>query len=187
MTMQTDNANIQRLLNQVELSNTLRRLWIEHVMWTRAFIISTAFDLNDLKAVTDRLLLNPADFANVLRIFYGDRDAKKFEELFSQHLLIAAQLVNAVKTDDPAAEELHKKWYANADEIADFMAGINRYWDKAELQAMLYDHLSLTEHEAMQILSGQYAQSIAQYDAIQDQALKMADDMTYGIFRQFQI
>lgn len=33
---------------QLQLSNTLRRLWIEHVLWTRFFIISTAFDLPDL-------------------------------------------------------------------------------------------------------------------------------------------
>lgn len=33
---------------QVEISNTLRKLWMEHVLWTRFFIVSTAFELPDL-------------------------------------------------------------------------------------------------------------------------------------------
>ena len=30
---------------QIDLSNKLRELWNEHVLWTRSFIESTAFDL----------------------------------------------------------------------------------------------------------------------------------------------
>jgi hypothetical protein len=58
---------------QIQLSNTLRRLWIEHVLWTRFFIVSTAFNLPDLQAVTDRLLQNPADFASELKPLYGEQ------------------------------------------------------------------------------------------------------------------
>lgn len=40
------------------------------------FIISTAADLGDLESVTKQLLQNPSDFAQVLRIFYGDKKAE---------------------------------------------------------------------------------------------------------------
>ncbi len=33
---------------QLRVSDTNRRLWTEHVLWTRFFIISTAFCLPDL-------------------------------------------------------------------------------------------------------------------------------------------
>ena len=46
---------------QVELSNTLRRLWMEHVLWTRAFIESTFADSGDLEQVTEPRNLRRAD------------------------------------------------------------------------------------------------------------------------------
>jgi hypothetical protein len=171
-----------------QLMCTLQRLWIEHVLWTRAFLVGTAFNLPDLKYTTDRLLRNPADFADVLRPLYGDNIAQKFEELLKEHLLIAAQLVNAAKTgDSQTASQQRMKWYANADSIASFLGSINPYWNVNTWRAMLYDHLKMTENEAVQLLQGQYEASIAQYDAIQNEAVQMAQEMANGIARQFGI
>jgi hypothetical protein len=64
------------------------------------------------------------------------------------------------------------KWNANANDIAAFLGAINLYWSQAGWRAMLYDHLGMTENEAVQLLNGQYAASIGQYDAIQAQALR---------------
>jgi rubrerythrin len=172
--------------DQVDLMNALRKLWIDHVMWTRSFILSAAFDTGDLDAVTKELLRNPVNFADALRPLYGDQNAETFKKLFSDHLLIAAQLVNAFKKGDSrAAQEQHKKWYANADSIARFLSEINPNWRRSEWQELLYDHLNMTEHEAAQILANQFTQSIAQYNNIENEALKMADVTACGIFRQF--
>ena len=173
---------------QLHLLNTLRRLWIEHVMWTRSFIISTAANLKDLDFVTKRLLHNPVDFANLLSQLYGNEKAMKFEKLFTDHLLIAAQLVNSAKAGDTSAVSAHRdKWYANANEIAYFLSEINPYWNHSDWQTMLYDHLKMTEDEAVQILTSKNDASIKEYDSIQKEALKMAADMFYGIIGQFQI
>ncbi len=171
---------------QHQLQCTLQRLWIEHVLWTRAFIISTAFSLPDLNYTTNRLLRNPTDFANVLRPLYGDSIAKRFEELLREHLLIASQLVNAAKEGDTqSVAQQRMKWYANADSIAAFLGGINPYWKVNTWRALLYDHLKMTENEAIQILQGQYDASITQYDDIQSEAIQMAQEMVNGIARQF--
>jgi hypothetical protein len=45
----------------------------------------------------------------------------------------------------------------------------------------------MTENEAVFILTGQYEKSIKEYDRIQAEALDMADVMTSGIIRQFNI
>lgn len=175
-------------LKQIELMNTFRKLWVQHVMWTRSFIISTAADLGDLDAVTKRLLQNPTDFANVLRIYYGDAKADQFAMLLREHLLIAADLVNAAKAGDSMkADEARRKWYKNADEIAAFLHSINPYWDEKLWQSMLYDHLKMTENEAIQRLNGMYSADIIQYDSIENEALKMADVMSGGIIKQFYI
>ena len=168
--------------------NLFRKLWFEHVVWTRSFIISTAANSGDLQPVTARLLRNPVDFANVLKAFYGDGTAKKFSDLLTEHLTIAAQLVNAAKSGNTeAVNENRKKWYANADEIAGFLAGINPYWSKNEWLLMLQDHLKLTEDEAVARLTGQYAKDVSLFDVIEDQALMMGDSMAEGIIKQFRI
>ena len=176
----------QLFQNEVRLLSTLHRLWNEHVLWTRAFILSTALDLGDQHVVTERLLRNAADLANVFRPMYGDEAAKTFESLMAEHLLTVAQLVSANKADDQKAiEEQREKWYANANAIAGFLSEINPYWDKAAWKQLLYIHLNRTEYEIMQLLTGQYTSSIVQYDGIQNQALDMAEYLAYGIMKQF--
>ncbi len=173
---------------QINLINTLRKLWMEHVFWTRSFIISTAAGLGDLPYVTRRLLRNPGDFADVLRPLYGADIAGRFSDLFTEHLTIAGSLVNNAKAGNTqAANEDRAKWYANANQIAAFLASINPYWSQAEWQRLLYDHLKITETEAVERLTDQYEKDVALFDAIEDQALMMADYMAAGIRKQFNI
>lgn len=174
--------------NQVRLMNFLRQLWEQHVMWTRSYIISNAENIGDLDYVTKRLLENPSDFAKVLQAFYGSTRANEFKNLLEQHLLIASQLVNAAKIGDSEKVETERAaWYANADQIADYLSQLNPYWIKEDWRNMLYSHLKLTEDEAIARLSKQYANDIALYDFIQGQALEMADDMARGLIKQFGI
>lgn len=174
--------------NKCELISIFRKLWTQHVMWTRSLIISTAANLEDLQFVTKRLLRNPSDFAEVLKKYYGEEKANKFASLFTEHLTIAAKLVNAAKAGDTdTVNDERKKWYANADQIAAFMASINPNWSQRKWQLMLYDHLKITEDEAVYRLTNQYAKDVALYDTIEDQALMMADDMANGIYKQFCI
>lgn len=173
---------------QLRVSNLNRRLWTEHVLWTRFFIISTAFSLPDLPFVTQRLLQNPHDSADEFRPLYGKQIALRFDRLFTEHLLIAAKLVTAAKAGDAAEVEKQRKlWYANAEDIARFLASINPFWSERVWRDLMFDHLRMTEDEAVQILTGQYEQSIKEFDDIQAEALKMADVMTRGIIRQFCI
>ena len=171
---------------QADLSNHLRLLWEQHVVWTRLTIISIVFGLPDVDLVTNRLLRNPKDFEALLRPLYGDRVASRFADLFTSHLVIAAELVNAAKAGDTrAAADAEKRWYANADEIAAFLGSINPYWSVQQWKNMLHGHLALTKSEAVNMINGNYAESIILFDQIEEQALEMADVMTCGIIRQF--
>lgn len=183
---ETPKKTVDLTRSQLALNNTMRLLWVQHVEWTRMFLISLANNLGDLSFVTKRLLRNPSDFANALMPYYGKEKSEKFGQLLTQHLLIAAQLAQAAKAgDSKAVMELRKKWYANADEIAAYLASINPFWSKAEWQKLLYDHLAMTENEAVYLLQKKYQASIDEYDKIEQEAMKMADYMTYGIMKQF--
>lgn len=170
---------------QICLMNQLQQLWAQHVYWTRFFIISTAADLDDLKPVTGRLLQNPKDFAQLLAPIFGVKSACQFQELLTQHLLIAADLVNAVKNGETEkANSPRKKWYQNADEIANFLASINPCWNETKWKDMLYSHLEMTEKEAVLPLQGNYTGDIEMFNDIEEEALKMANYMFCGIINR---
>lgn len=171
---------------QVELLNQLRLLWEQHIHWTRSFIISTAANLGDLEPVTKRLLQNPGDFGKIFRMFYDEKTVSTFENLFTQHLLIAADLVNAAKNNDTnAVTKARENWYKNADEIAAFLASINPYWSERAWRDLFYSHLQMTEKEATLRLTGQYAEDVKLYDMIEQEAMLMADYMFYGLLNNF--
>lgn len=60
---------------RVAFHDALRKLWEDHIVWTRQFIVSAATesgDLADIGPTTDRLLANQADIGNALKPFYGE-------------------------------------------------------------------------------------------------------------------
>lgn len=174
------------LCDRRELGNTMRKLWTQHVYWTRFFIISTVQEIPDLKYVTSRLLKNPEDFAKVLKIFYGEKTANEFKQLLTEHLKIGGDLVNAAKNAEVLqCDELRKKWYANADDIAEFLAEINPYWCQEKWKDMLYSHLNMTEKEVGFRLKKEYSNDIDIFEVIEKEALDMGDHMAFGIIRQF--
>lgn len=171
---------------QICLMNRIRQLWGQHVYWTRFFIISTAADLDDLEPVTKRLLQNPKDFAVLFTPILGKRAACRFEELFTEHLMIGGDLVNAAKNGETnKANILRDRWYKNADEIAEFLYSINRCWNKDKWKRMMYCHLEMTEKEATYRLQRNYTADINVFNDIENEAFKMADYMFCGIIKSY--
>jgi hypothetical protein len=172
---------------EVNFRNAMRKLWEDHVTWTRLFIVSAVADLPDTGPTAERLLQNQADIGNAIKPFYGDAAGDQLTALLRDHILIAADLVAAAKAGDSAAFDLaHTQWYTNADDIAAFLASANpRHWPRAAMQAMMHEHLDLTLTEASARLTGDWAADIAAYDEIHVQALHMADMLSDGIVSQF--
>lgn len=172
--------------NFLSLNNLMRMLWEQHSAWTRMTIISIAEDLADVDLVTERLLRNPDDLAAAFRPFYGRQVAERIDELITEHLVLAAELVKAAKAgNNEAAADVEKRWYANADEIAAFFASINPYWSETAMRAMWRKHLDQVKAQAVARLNGNYAEDIAIYDEGEQLLLDMADEFTEGIVRQF--
>ncbi|MDG5789890.1 acetylglutamate kinase [Evansella sp. AB-P1] len=171
---------------EFHLSNAMRLVWEQHVYWTRMTINSIAFGLPDIDAVTTRLLRNATDMANLLKPFYGNRIAAKFTKLLRDHLIIAAELVNAAKAgDQEAVADAQRRWNRNGEDIAKFLSRINPFISRDEFQEMFFEHLEITTKQALLILQNKFRSSIFVFDEIELQALQMADTLTKAIVRQF--
>jgi len=176
---QTDSA--------VAFHDAMRKLWEDHVTWTRLYIVSAVAGLPDQGATAERLLKNQEDIGDAIRPYYGDEAGDALTELLKEHILVAAELIDAAKAGDSAAfDDANARWYANADEIAAFLNSANpENWPLDEMQAMMRDHLDLTLQEASARLNGDYEADIAAYEEIHLQILHMADMLSEGIINQF--
>ena len=168
----------------------MRKLWEDHITWTRLFIVSAATETGDLPDVgptADRLLANQVDIGNAIKPFYGQAAGDRLTALLREHILTAADILSAAKAGDEAAVATARAaWYANADEIASFLSTANpKHWRLDEMRAMMRTHLDLTLDEAVARLQGRYADDIAAYEAVHTEILEMADMLSSGIVAQF--
>jgi hypothetical protein len=164
----------------------MRKLWEDHIVWTRGFIVSFAADLPDLDATTARLLRNQVDIGDALRPFVGDAAGDQVTQLLTEHILGAARLLDAARRGDSnAVEQASMAWYANGDEIAAALSALNpRAWPLADMQTMMREHLDLTLAEAVAYLQGDWIGAIEAYDRVHEAILHMADMLAAGIHRR---
>lgn len=180
------NNNYWVSINEVRLLEQMNLVWEQHIMWTRMLLISIAENLKDLDATQARLLRNPKDIANVFRPYYGANVANQIEKLLTEHLVIGKNLIVALKNNNQKeAMELNKKWYQNADDMAEAFSSINPFYPKEEIRKMLYEHLRLTTDEVNARLKGDYVADINAYDMVQKEILHMSRFFVNGIVRQF--
>lgn len=170
----------------VGVKMAMRKLWEEHITYTRNYIISELADLPDKDAVAQRLLRNQDDIGTAIKPYYGDAAGDKLSALLRDHIVVATEVVKAAKAGDKtqlaAAQE---KWTANGKEIAGFLSSANPNWPKATLEDMLQKHLDLTSGEVVGRLGKDWAADIKAYDDGHTHMLMFADTLTAGIARQF--
>jgi hypothetical protein len=173
---------------ELALRNDMRKLWEDHITWTRLTIISLTTDAPDTSATVGRLLQNQVDLGNAIKPFYGEAAGNELTRLLRDHILIAADIIVAAKAGDAdGVADGQARWRANADEIAAFLNAANpRSWKLGEMKAMLYEHLRLTTSEVVARLQADWAADVAAYDRIHLQALQMADELSAGIVKQFR-
>lgn len=172
---------------RTDFQNAMRKLWEDHITWTRLYIVSAVADLPDKDATTKRLLLNQTDIGNAIKPFYGDAAGDKLTALLKDHILIAAELIDAAKAGDAAKkEDATRRWSANADDIASFLSGANpKNWPLAEMKSMMHEHLEVTTAEVVARLKKDWTADISAYEKVHAQILKMADMLSSGIIEQF--
>ncbi|HEX5499928.1 MAG TPA: hypothetical protein VFX03_11895, partial [Thermomicrobiales bacterium] len=161
---------------QVAFQDAMRKLWEDHITWTRLFIVDFAAGSPETEATTRRLLQNQVDIGDAVAPYYGAAAGGELTDLLKQHILQAGDVLAAAKAGDAAKlDAASKRWYANANDIAAFLHGANpEAWPLAAMQAMMKSHLDDTTAEAAAHLEGDWAADIAAYDKVHAQILGMA-------------
>jgi hypothetical protein len=185
-TVSATQPSVSYSSNEADLRTAMRKLWEDHITYTRNYIISALADLPDSDAISKRLLRNQDDLGNAIKPYYGDAAGQKLTALLRDHILIAGDVVKAAKAGDNAQlTTAQKRWSDNGKAIAAFLSSANPNWSKPELESMLQKHLDLTTGEVVGRLHKDWAADIASYDAGHEHMLKFADILTAGIAKQF--
>lgn len=172
---------------RLALHDQMRRLWEDHITWTRLAIVTFADGSAGFPTTAASLLENQDDIGDAIKPYYGDAAGKQLTALLRDHITLAVELLKAAKAGDTGAfASARARWYANANVIADFLAAANpRSWPQDAMRADMREHLDQTLAEAAHELGGDYAASVADYEQVHTHILAMADLLSSGIIRQF--
>jgi hypothetical protein len=164
----------------------LRKLWSDHVIWTREYIVAAVGNQPDQQAAANRLMKNQEDIGAAVAAYYGAQAGAKLTELLKAHISIAVDLIKAAKAGDSAAQQhADQLWHRNGEDIADFLSKANPNWPRATLVAMMNTHLSTTTDEVVARLTKNWEQDVRAFDAVYHHILAMSDALSDGIIKQF--
>ena len=168
------------------LKQDMRKLWTDHVVWTRDYIIAAIGDQPDAQAAANRLMKNQDDIGNAVGKVYGAAAGQQLATLLKEHISIAVDLIKAAKAGDKAGQQAaDAKWSANGVAIADFLSKANPNWPRATLVTMMNVHLATTTNEVVARLNKKWDEDVRAFDAVYDHILMMADALSDGIVKQF--
>jgi hypothetical protein len=169
-----------------QLRQDMRKLWSDHAIWTREYIVAAVDGSPDASAAAARLLRNQEDIGGAVAGVYGREAGDKLTALLKQHILIAVDLVAAAKEGDTAKYgAADTQWNQNAVDIADFLSSANPNWPKATLTTMMHTHLATTRKEVVARLNKQWDEDVKAFDEVYTHMLHMADALAEGIISQF--
>ena len=169
------------------LEASMRKLWTDHVVWTRDYIIAALNDQPDAQAASDRLMQNQEEIGQAISVYYGADAGNQLTALLKEHIAIAAKVVDAAKRQDTAEfNTQNKAWQANGQAIAAFLSKANPdNWPLATMSQMMQTHLDTTTSEVQARLSKDYTADVAAYDRVYQHILMMSDALADGIYKQF--
>jgi hypothetical protein len=172
---------------QVRFHDAMRKLWEDHITWTRLAIVSFAAGVPDFDPTAARLMRNQEDIGNAIKPYYGRRAANRLTALLKEHIAGAVELLQAAKAGDDARFAAAKQaWYRNGRQIARFLSDANpRFLPFSRISGLMRGHLDQTLNEAAHRLGGDFPADIRDYDRIHRHILMMADAISTGIVKQF--
>ena len=164
----------------------MRKLWTDHVVWTRDYIVAAVGDQPDAKSAAARLLKNQEDIGQAVANVYGKEAGDKLTALLKEHITIAVDLIKFAKAGDKASQlQADAKWHKNGEDIADFLSNANPNWPRATLVEMMNKHLATTTDEVVARLTRNWDADVKAFDAVYEHILAMSDALTDGIAKQF--
>ena len=133
-------ANIESKLPK-DLKSILRKLFSDHVIWTRAVIESSIPEKHpSLSSFTKRLVENQKDIGDTLKPIIGASNGTRLTALLTEHISLAGKAAATLGTSGPKSSRLKSiiaKIFENSDRVGDLLSSLNR----AKLPLKMVQHM----------------------------------------------
>jgi hypothetical protein len=171
----------------VELNAAMRELWSDHMRWTYSTVDAFYHDQNGLQAHLNRLLQNQQDIGDAIVPYYGQAAGDTLASLLTTHIQQAVPVLQAAKDGNQTAlDQALANWYANAEDIADFLSAANlNNWPQSDMRHAMEHHITQTTTYAVDLLKGDFVNAVKHYDEAFDHMMDTADLLAKGIALQF--
>lgn len=177
---------VQARVPRSALEAALRKLWGDHVVWTRQYLVAAIAGAPDASAAATRLLKNQEDIGATIAPYFGQRAGDVLTRLLKEHVLIAVDLVGAARSGDAAAFAKHdSRWSDNVEQIADLLSSASPHIPRKPLLDRLSLHLTLTKEEIAARLQKDWIADVKAFDDVFAEAMTIADTISGGLLKHF--
>jgi len=166
-----------------------RKLWLEHVFWTREVAALTLLKVEGkvVQPSLDRLYKNQVDLGTWFATLTDDKKVgQTVTALLNTHIDQAVQIVTNIANDGPADElkGYQEAWKQNALEIANTLREVaKKYhfkWSREDLKSFMLEHLATTTNEVVQFKAGNYQGAVEAFDEVEKHIVKFSDFLLGG-------
>lgn len=164
------------------LREAMRLAWINHVVWSRLYLISAAENLENADDTLMQLLGNVDEITAVFANNYSPAAIQQFKELLTEHVQIMGNLIEELKKEETEEyNHILPDWYENGERIADFLSRQTAAYDRQELRDMIKNHLDILREEIEGWFEGDYRKDIEAFIRSEKEILSMADYLAGGL------
>lgn len=171
--------------NNNEIANFIEKMrlaWLNHIIWTRFYLISSSENLPNTDATLQQLMKNINEIVDAFANNYSPAALEQLKTLLTEHVQITGKLIEAQKNNNiEAFNRILPDWYENADRIAVFLSRQTPAYNEEELKSMMNDHLVLTRAEIERYFEGDYEEDIEAFKEAQKEILSMANYLARGL------
>jgi len=176
-----------RSMKAIELQETLRDLWTDHIFWVRSVVLSTKYgDAEAAKVAETNTVQNAKAIADSIVPFYGKEAGEKLFELLAGHYgAVKSYMTAAYAKDSARMDEARKQLKANAESIAAFLSFANPNWPRDTLNALLLAHGAHHLQQIDAIGRKDFAAEAEIWGMMKHHMYMIADALAAGIVKQF--
>jgi hypothetical protein len=176
-----------RSTKAIELQDTLRDLWVDHIFWVRTVVLTSKYgDAEATKVAEANAVQNAKAIAASMVPFYGKDAGDKLFDLLAGHYGAVKGYMSAAYANDTAGMEgARKHLTANAKEIAAFLSSANPNWPKDTLESLLLAHGAHHLQQIDAINRKDFASEAETWAMMKKHMYTIADALAAGIVKQF--
>ncbi len=177
---------LQGSYDAIKLKLHMRKLWTDHAIFIRQFIVDLLGNLPDIDYTTERLFKNQEQTGNCFECFFGDVAASNMISLLKEHVTITIDLLKSIKNGNMIdATSLEDIQITNIENICTLLCTINQCYSIGELSDILKTYLILTKYQFIARMNGDYNGDIIYLDMGLNHILRISDYLSNGITEAF--